>query len=63
MPSIPEPDISPKLVSVVKCIADSIKETNERYTLWSMKAEISRTMRHFSDLESLVAALLMPKRG
>lgn len=52
-----------KLVSEGKWKVDATQETNDGYTLWGMKAGSGRTMRHFIDLESLVAAVLTPKRG
>jgi type III restriction enzyme len=52
-----------KLVSAGKWRADATQETNEGYTLWGMEAGAGRTMRHFSDLEELVAEVLTPGRG
>lgn len=52
-----------KLVSAGKWKTDATQETNDGFTLWGIKAGSGRTMRHFDDLDKLVAAVLTAKRG
>lgn len=51
-----------KLVSQGQWRADATRLANDGYTLWGMRTS-GRTVRYFNDLDSLVPALLMPKRG
>ena len=52
-----------KLVSAGKWKTDATQETTDGFTLWGIKAGSGRTMRHFDDLDKLVAAVLTAKRG
>jgi type III restriction enzyme len=51
-----------KLVSEGKYTADATLETKDGYTLWGVRAG-SRAVRNFSDMETLVAAVLTARRG
>ncbi|MBF6555938.1 MAG: hypothetical protein IVW52_07135 [Acidimicrobiales bacterium] len=52
-----------KLVSAGKWKTDTTQETNDGYTLWGIKAGSGRTVKHFDDLEKLLAAVLTARRG
>jgi len=52
-----------KLVSAGKWKTDATQQTTDGFTLWGIKAGSGRTMRHFDDLDKLVAAVLTAKRG
>jgi type III restriction enzyme len=51
-----------KLVSEGKWKADASQETKDGYTLWGMKPDVGRTVRHFDDMEKLVKAVLVARR-
>ena len=52
-----------KLVTVGKWKTDATQETKDGYTLWGTTAGSGRTVKHFDDLDKLVAAVLTPRRG
>jgi type III restriction enzyme len=52
-----------KLVTEGTWNIEGVQETKDGYTLWGIKAGAGRTMKHFDDLEALVTAVLIPKRG
>lgn len=52
-----------KLVSEGNWKADASLVTGSGYTLWGMKAGAGRTVRHFDDLDKLIAVALTPRKG
>lgn len=52
-----------KLVSAGKWKKDATQETSDGYSLWGIKAGSGRTLRHFDDLDGLLAAVLTPRPG
>jgi type III restriction enzyme len=52
-----------KLVTVGKWKVDATQETTDGYTLWGIKAGSGRTVKHFDDLDKLMAAVLIARRG
>lgn len=52
-----------KLVSEGKWRADGTKATDQGYTLWGVRPESGRSVQHFDDLDQLVAAALVARRG
>ena len=51
-----------KLVSEGKWKSDASQETKDGYTLWGVKPDVGRVVRHFDDLEKLVKAVLIARR-
>jgi type III restriction enzyme len=52
-----------KLVSEGKWKPDATQVTKDGFTLWGVKGGGGRVVRHFEDLDKLVAATLTPRRG
>ncbi|HEY2536022.1 MAG TPA: DEAD/DEAH box helicase family protein [Solirubrobacteraceae bacterium] len=52
-----------KLVSAGKWKPDATLVTQDGCTLWGIKAGAGRTVKHFDDLDKLLAVVLTPRRG
>lgn len=52
-----------KLVTIGKWKTDATQETKDGYTLWGIMAGAGRTVKHFDDLDKLIAAVLTARRG